>query len=359
MMSPSEEFLDAERERMSQSPKAGYTPDMASEYLEGKLADLKSSDPRKYYAERNRLLRELSPDGWLSLYRGEDEIISSVDLRKILADMPKSLVSFNTGIPSLDRLTDGVRGGELIIVSGRTKHGKTALCQTITNNLHKAKTKSVWFTYEVPIGQFLEQMDPACEFYIPQILASNTLSWLKDRMIESWYKHGCRVAFIDHLHYLVDMAQLKNPSLQIGSLVRSLKRMAVDLNFVIFLVCHVRNIERGMEPNEDDLRDSGFIKAEADTTWMVSRLIDKETKEAGSQARVRVCNHRRTGVMGRSVNLVKAGRYFEQYYSGAESVEASDDKTGTDGGGSASFVESGDGGSQGPLPGFDPGDTSS
>lgn len=251
-----------------------------------------------------------SPITQLAKYDGDDRIISFREMREKLNEKSTATFRADTGFPSLDSLTGGIEGGELIIVSGKTKNGKTTLLQSMTDAIGKTGQKVLWFSYEVPVRQFLDQLEPTTDGLVPLRLTSNGLIWIFRRYFEARIKHGCRIIVIDHLHYLIDMAKIRNPALEIGAVVRQLKRMAVEWEMVIFLVSHVRNIEKGTEATEDDLRDSGMTKAEADSTWMVTRKFEKGTKQATSRAMVRVCNHRRTGVMGQYVHLVKDGKYF-------------------------------------------------
>lgn len=271
---------------------------------------MNTPDPKSTYDAEQRLLN----------YSGPDRVVSSEEKREEIRNLPP-IAKFMTGIHGLDRLVDGVSPGELIAVGGKRKNGKTLLCQTLTKNFKDADINSVWFSYEVPARQFLEQMGEGISFYLPNMLANNAMSWVKERIHEAKLKHDCRIAFIDHLHFLVDMAKVRNPSLEIGAIVRSIKRMAIDLNVVIFLISHVRGVEPGVEVTEDHLRDSSFTAAEADSTWIVSRLFDKRTKEATEMCKVSVRNHRRTGVMAQSVKLIKNGKFFLETTPEYESPE--------------------------------------
>lgn len=241
----------------------------------------------------------------------EDRVVSSFEKRREVELNPKHQFSAKTGFPELDRLVGGLRGGEMVIVSGKVKNGKTLLLQTMTRKLAAQGVNSLWFSYEVNIHQFLEQMPKDLAFWIPNQLTTNAMEWIKAKIVEAKEKFGVRVVNIDHLHYLVDMERVRNPAFELGALVRSLKRMAIDLDVIIFLISHVRKVPKGIEAGEDDLRDTGFTIAEADTTWIVSRLTDK-AGEALDFAKVRVCNHRRTGTMGKYVGMAYTPNGFEE-----------------------------------------------
>jgi replicative DNA helicase len=203
-------------------------------------------------------------------------------------------------INGFDQACQGFRDGELIIISGPTKMGKTLLAQTLTANFCKQKEISGWFSYEVPARQFLEQFPELPLFYMPKINKAQDFNWFMERCMEAFIKYHCRIFFIDHLHYLIDMARIKNPSLDIGTIIRRIKRFAVENDFVIFLLCHV-----GKNTSEDlshrDLRDSSFIAQESDCVIMVKRTPN----DGQNMAKARVEFHRRTGFMEHVVHLEK------------------------------------------------------
>jgi hypothetical protein len=96
------------------------------------------------------------------------------------------------------------------------------------------------------------------------------------------------------------MARIKNPSLDIGTIVRRVKRFAVDNDFVIFLLCHIGKAE-SEQLSYRDLRDSSFIAQESDSVIMIKRT----PKNGETTAKARVEFHRRTGAIEKEVYLIK------------------------------------------------------
>jgi replicative DNA helicase len=84
------------------------------------------------------------------------------------------------------------------------------------------------------------------------------------------------VVFIDHLHFLVDLHKVKNISFDIGSVVRTLKLLALKHNFILFLICHTMKQRAIVMLNWGlgDVRDSSLIEQEADTVLYVWRDKD-------------------------------------------------------------------------------------
>lgn len=238
---------------------------------------------------------------WFEHYCDDDKVVTSFELNdKLIAEKKTPHISIKSNIHGIDSACQGFRDGELIIISGPTKHGKTLLAQTLTVNFYQQKEYVCWFSYEVPARQFLEQFPELPLFYLPQKNKAQDFSWFMERCLEAFFKYHVRIFFIDHLHYLIDMARIKNPSLDIGTIVRRIKRFAVDNDFVIFLLCHI-----GKNTSEDlshkDLRDSSFIAQESDCVIMIKRTPN----EGQTTARARIEFHRRTGTMEHVVYLEK------------------------------------------------------
>ena len=242
----------------------------------------------------------------LSKYDGEDKVISSHEMEENLADQDY-IFTVKSRLPSLDKFIEGFVPGELIIVSGITKNGKTLLCQTLTKNFYDQHYLSLWFSFELPPKQFLRCFPELPLLYLPKILKSSNIKWLEDRILESYQKHHTRIVFIDHLHYVVDIARQRNPSLEIGTVVRRLKLLAVRENLIVFLLCHTQK-PRKDAPSDDfgDPRDSSFVEQESDCALMVKRFPQIEDNIAC----IRVNQHRRTGTMQQKVWVEKINGYL-------------------------------------------------
>lgn len=81
-------------------------------------------------------------------YKGDDEIVTSLDMQDIIRKQP-DLKTFNSKIPSLDMAINGFEPGEVVAISGPTKGGKTLLGQTLTINFEQQNVNSLWFSYEL------------------------------------------------------------------------------------------------------------------------------------------------------------------------------------------------------------------
>ncbi|MCK9276386.1 MAG: hypothetical protein M0P57_15010 [Syntrophales bacterium] len=244
----------------------------------------------------------------LAAYAGEDRIISSIEMRQSFKKKDHQL-TIKGKIPSLDSFLDGFVPGELIAISGITKNGKTLFSQTLTKNFYESQVFSLWFTYELPARQFLSCFPDMPLLYLPKTLKTANMDWVEERIRESFLKYATRVVFIDHLHYLFDMARARNVSLEIGTVVRRLKTIAVKNELIIFLMCHTTKPGKDVDNmGFEGIRDSSVVAQESDVVLMVQRK-----PELGSDvARLGIEFSRRTGVMKQEVWLQKIGGYLRE-----------------------------------------------
>lgn len=240
-------------------------------------------------------------------YSEEDQVVTSHELLEKLKSNKRLNVYFRSGIPTLDMLIDGFQGGELTTISGTTKQGKTLLAQTLTRHFAKNEIGCLWFTYEVPALQFLNQYGIDLPlFYMPAQLKGNTMQWLDDRIYEAILKRDIKAVFIDHLHYLVDMGK-HNISLEIGFVMRTLKKMALKYNICMFIIAHTGKVKEDKELDNESIRDSSFVAQESDNVFFIWRQ-----KTNPQQAVLKIAANRRNGVMNKKISLIKVNDYLEE-----------------------------------------------
>lgn len=248
-------------------------------------------------------------------YEGPDRVVSSMELAESFEAMAAPEKRFYTGIPRLDEGIEGIEPGELVVISGPTGNGKTFLSDTIVRNLRDQHVLSVFFTYEVAPKKFVQwHKDHTSVVFLPAEHKTQDLEWLRDRIWEAKLKYGVEVAVIDHLHYLVPLDSRENFSLRLGHTMRFLKKqIAIDLNVVVILLCHITKIPEGEEPSISHLRDSSLVGQESDTVMIVWRRFDVddegnplETMTKGL-ATIKVDKCRRTGAMRHKVKVRREG----------------------------------------------------
>ena len=65
-------------------------------------------------------------------------------------------------------------------------------------------------------------------------------------------------------------------------------------------MCHTAKLDPYNEPSDDNIRDSSFVSQESDAGIMIWRDVKTDT-----EAWLKLCYHRRTGVLEKKVKLVK------------------------------------------------------
>ena len=245
----------------------------------------------------------------LAEYQGKDKILPFSELQKELNTKPEgfNVVSY---FSQLNEAVGGFSEGELILIGGKPKTGKTLFLQSLTSHFAERGQKLLWFTYEVPLKQFLQSFHKLPEGYAPRQLELGNIWWLEKKIWEAKIKFDTRLVFIDHIHYLIDFSKIRQPSLEIGMVYRKLKLMAIKYHLVIFLISHLRKVGKEEEPQMEDIRDTGLGAGESDTIILIWRVAD-ENGEIGNRAMMKITT-RRTGVMEKKVELIKKGEYLEE-----------------------------------------------
>ena len=199
-------------------------------------------------------------------YDREDRVITSKQAwEELEEERKKPKIRLMSKIPTLDNYLDGFRSGDLVVMSGLTKQGKTSFCQTLTYNFSKQNISCLWFSYEMAQLEFMEKFGEELPFFtMPAKLKGNSINWLEERIVESIAKYNTKVVFIDHLHFLLDMSFIgqgkgSNTSLIIGGIMRELKKIALYREITIVLIAHTTKVKFDADPSLSDIRDSSFI----------------------------------------------------------------------------------------------------
>ena len=283
------------------------------------------------------------------------KLYSYKELAEKLKTMPEGY-KIPTFIASIDDLVDGgFLGGELIVLSGNTKCGKSSLSAQITYNQAKEGFPSLWFSLEMSWQEMTKKFmefdkedtgkDDITDLplFYPIDNTSLGVKWV-DKQIEKAKKEN-HIAFvvIDHLHFLLPLKDYNsNISFLVGGIVRELKKIAVKHDIPILLICHLRKIDITSSPTLMDLRDSNLVACESDFTFIIWRVrqqikrgknSEQEDDEAiyTSENKLSCEANRRTGKTRKVSLCFYKGRFYPyehlEYYQRMEESSSNLEKS--------------------------------
>ena len=227
-----------------------------------------------------------------------------------------------TGFSDLDRMTDGMHGGEMIVIAARPSMGKTSLAMNIA--------ESVVLTQKVPVGVFSLEM--TAESLVLRMLCSNarvnlrnirdgfmsesdfpkltssagklsaaplhiddtpglSILQLRTRARRMWQQHGIKLFVIDYLQLLNSSSKRakENRQQEIAEISAGIKALAKELSVPIIVLAQLnRELEKDKtrKPRMSDLRESGSIEQDADLIGLLYKpnAADEEEVSAESDA---------------------------------------------------------------------------
>lgn len=195
----------------------------------------------------------------------------------------------STGFPSIDKLTLGLVGGELIVIAGPTSKGKTLLAMNISNNVAKSGGRVLFVTLEMTHEELTSRYmfaNGGMDTNDFATVAANTifqenerLGWKDiDGLIQNAKEElNVDLVVIDHLHYFA--RGLKNAAEELGEVTMAFKDNAKKYKIPIILISHIRKLAQGEELSGESLRGSSLIAQDSDIVLMVNR--DAETNQMG------------------------------------------------------------------------------
>lgn len=215
------------------------------------------------------------------------------------------LGGIGTGFTDLDKMTDGLHGGEMIIIAARPSMGKTSLAMNIAE--HAA------MELKLPVGVFSLEMSSASlilrmmcslarvnlrsiregfmsEADFPKLTnaagrlsaaklfiddtAGLSILQLRARARRMAQQHGIKLFVIDYLQLLNSTAQRakENRQQEIADISSGIKALAKELNVPIIVLAQLnRELEKdkSRKPRLSDLRESGSIEQDADLVGLL------------------------------------------------------------------------------------------
>jgi twinkle protein len=229
---------------------------------------------------------------------------------------------FSTGWKGLDKYIQGLRKGEVTVVTADTGAGKTTFCTQLVVNcamqgihcwinswemkpettmrklasivLHRPMKICLFNDHE---NEQFDEWSMRHKVFINQTTIGTDINSLAEQLTIA--KHlGVEVVMLDHLDYLVNMRREKLHE-AIDETVKRLHELAFSLNMHFLLICHPRQSNTGSEEvGMHSLKGSSSIKQYADNILVLHRCARTDPKADTNMVKVRVAKNRMFGIEG-------------------------------------------------------------
>lgn len=211
-------------------------------------------------------------------YQGDDAVISSWDFAEILKqEREVKHKAVPTGIGDIDQYlkNGGARPGELVVITGKSGHGKTTFCKTWTYNAVKSKHNVLWLPYEGIEEEFIDSFgDNLPKFYLPKKMTSYKIDWITSKFQESTLKYGKpEIIFVDNLNYLTKGVREDTLKNCIKNIMDKLVELAKQQETIVVLCVNTLKSANSQSHNLDisDIRDASEIIDYAAIIFMIQR----------------------------------------------------------------------------------------
>lgn len=256
--------------------------------------------------------QERAGDGMLNMRELVKEVITQIEQYH---DREGGLVGISTGLADLDRMTSGLKGGEMIVIAARPSMGKTSLAMNIVESVAiDQNIPTGVFSLEMTaqslvmrmicsrarvssrdiVNGFLEEADfgrlsraagdlSHSPMYIDDTPGLSILQ-LRAKARRMAQQHGIKFIVIDYLQLLHSTAtRADNRQQEIADISNGVKALAKELNLPVIVLSQLnREFEKdkNRKPRLSDLRESGSIEQDADIVGLLYRA-EKEPDDDG------------------------------------------------------------------------------
>ncbi len=241
---------------------------------------------------------------------------ATLDEIEAISNRGGEMTGVPTGFADLDELTNGLHGGQMVIVAARPAMGKSTLALDLCRSasIHHNQT-SVIFSLEMTRNEITMRLLSA-EAKIPlnhmrnghmtdddwQKLARKmgevsaaplfiddspnmTMMEIRAKARRLKQRHDLRLIVIDYLQLMSSGKKVESRQLEVSEFSRQIKLLAKELNVPVVALSQ---LNRGPEQRSDkrpmlsDLRESGSIEQDADIVILLNRddVYEKESTRA-------------------------------------------------------------------------------
>lgn len=185
------------------------------------------------------------------------------------------LRGLSLGYQCIDDMTEGFEPGEVIVLTGHTKHGKSKLAANFAWNVAQTGKNVMFINTEMTKLQVARRMNAMSREDQPTKgkIYVNDRADLDARDATSIMEHakevGCDMVIIDHLHFF--SRSTDNQTNEISKITKEFKEAAVQLELPLLLLCHIQQGDTSRRPTLQMLKGSSSIAQDADVVLTVWR----------------------------------------------------------------------------------------
>lgn len=196
------------------------------------------------------------------------------ELARQQAPSDGGLRGISLGYRSLDEMTEGFEPGEVMILTGHTKHGKSKLAANLAWNVAKKGIDVMFINTEMTKMQVARRMNAMSKTdeKLPGTIYVNDRADLAHKdvisIMEKAKEKGCGMVIIDHLHFF--SRSVDNQTNELSKITKEFKEAAVQLDLPVLLLCHIQQGDTARRPTLQMLKGSSSIAQDADiviTVW--------------------------------------------------------------------------------------------
>ncbi len=238
-----------------------------------------------------------------------------------------------TGFSDLDRMTGGLKAGQLIIIAARPSMGKSAFATNIAEHacLHD-KVPTALFSLEMTGEELMERVlctqarvklqrvrdgfmskdemqklgrvvgdISGAPLYLDET-PSLSIAAFRARARRAVAKHGVKLLIVDYLQLMKGSTKraAQDRRLEIDEISSGLKATAKELGVPVIALSQLnRDAEERAEPKLSHLRESGSIEQDADVVALLHRPERVSHKEEDKGKAVLILAKQRNGPVGR------------------------------------------------------------
>jgi replicative DNA helicase len=247
------------------------------------------------------------------------EAVEAASHRNELAGIP-------TGFADLDRLTNGLQPGQMVVIAARPSVGKSTAALDVLRSAARRGFPSAFFSLEMSRQEIMQRLLSA-EARVPlqhirtgQMREEDwtrlaramgdlgdlplfiddtpglTLAAIRAKARRLKQRDGLRLVVVDYLQLMTSGKRVESRQQEVSEFSRALKLLAKELEVPVIALSQ---LNRGPEQRHDkrpqmsDLRESGGIENDADMVILLHRedMYEKESPRAG-EADFIVAKHR-------------------------------------------------------------------